>query len=236
MEAIARSRRHGIALVGGALGLLTILTVLVVTEFGPLMRVDESFNRGIVEGRQGWLDPIMNFITELGGRAVIGSFLLVLTFWMLRTARCRHVLIVLWVAFAVNPALEATLKWLVGRDRPNLLQLRNGSGPSFPSGHVLATVGFFGVLAVVAWKSALSRRVRITVFGVSTAMILGVGFSRMYLGVHWFTDVIGGFLIGTVYVVVVGQALRDHHAGRHHACSRSGAPRDSESTPSSLSR
>lgn len=160
-----------------------------------------------------------------GSRYVIGALLAVLGLWVLVTGRCRRVLAILVGAFVLNPVLETALKELVGRSRPVEFQLAMPAGPSFPSGHVLATVGFYGVLAVVAWKSSLHRPFRVASFGLATSVILGVGFSRVFLGAHWFFDVVGGFLIGTVYVLATAALFGEHSLGSRDPCTAFGTRR-----------
>ncbi len=151
---------------------------------------------------------------------MIGAILVGLTGWALATGRCRRTILVLLLAFVANLALEAALKSSIGRPRPDLLQLVPGNGPSFPSGHVLAAVGFYGALAVVAWRSTSRAWARSASFLVATTVILCVGFSRIYLGVHWFSDVVGGLAIGTIFVLAVARGLGDHHLARRRTCCR----------------
>ncbi|MFQ5948157.1 MAG: phosphatase PAP2 family protein [Acidimicrobiia bacterium] len=216
--ALSRNRRAGYILLA-ATGVGFVVLALLVWFANPwLSSLDEATNQAVIKGRQGWLNPVILFMSSFGARYVIGPLLVGLLVWVMVTKRCRWVLIVLVAAFLLNPLLEFVLKAIISRPRPDLLRLRPGTGPSFPSGHVLASVGFYGVLAAVAWKSSLQRSVKRTAYLLATAIILGVGFARIYVGVHWLSDVVGGFLVGTAYVLVVVQALRGHHLGSPGTC------------------
>ncbi|MGQ0670642.1 MAG: phosphatase PAP2 family protein, partial [Actinomycetota bacterium] len=153
-----------------------------------------------------------------GTRYVIGALGVVLATWTLITRRCRVVLFVVVVAFAMNPLVEWALKAAVDRPRPELLTLVRGRGPSFPSGHVIASVGFYGMLPLLVAGITSRFAIRVAAFLAVTAVILAVGFSRTYLGVHWFTDVVGGFLLGTVVVLGTYEALGGHRLDRSRAC------------------
>lgn len=194
------------------------LAVLVATRTSWLINFDLAVQARLIELRAPWLNRTMVWITRLGSRWVIGSLLILLTWWVIRTGRCRKALMVMVIAFIANPILEYALKTVVDRPRPNLARLVPGNGPSFPSGHVLATVGFYGVLAAVLWRSSNRPSVRVAGFVAATAVIVGVAVSRVYLDVHWTSDIVGALLAGTAFVVTVAWSLQGHHFGGAPGC------------------
>ena len=125
--------------------------------------------------------------------------------------RCA-VLVLVTLAGAV--ALDAGLKDLFARARPQAFfdYYRTPKSFSFPSGHALFAVCFFGGLAVLLSHRLRGRPARILVWAVALVLILLIGVSRVYLGVHYPTDVLGGFAVGTVWVASV--ALGDRIAER----------------------
>lgn len=216
--ALSTNRRAGYVLLGACA--LSFAALALIARFADtlLLHVDRPIHYEVLESREGWLNQAMAMISLLGTRYVIGLFLVGLAGWVLITGRCRKALFVLVAAFVANFALEAILKQTIARPRPDTLRLVPGNGPSFPSGHVVATVGFYGVLAVVAWKSTWQRWARAGAYLAASAVILAVGYSRIYLGVHWFSDVMGGFLVGTIFVLGVTRFLRGHHLARDRCC------------------
>lgn len=220
LASLATSRTAGFVLLGASAASFLALALLALFRESLLLRLDVPIQREVLASREGWLDTLMAWVSLLGTRYVIGAILLGVAGWALATRRCRRVVLVLVLAFAANFVLEVVLKLSVGRPRPDLLRLVPGRGPSFPSGHVLATVGFYGVLAALTWKSTPGPWRRAAAYAAATAVILGVGFSRIYLGVHWFSDVVAGFAVGTAFVLTVAWALRGHHLGRARACCR----------------
>jgi undecaprenyl-diphosphatase len=115
---------------------------------------------------------------------------------------------ILLLASLGSSGLNALVKQLVARPRPSaplVHVLIPTGGYSFPSGHVMGFTSFFGVLAVLAWLRLPPGPPR-TLLIVLCAVLIGlVGPSRIYLGVHWFTDVAGGYLLGTLWLLAVLQ-------------------------------
>jgi undecaprenyl-diphosphatase len=86
------------------------------------------------------------------------------------------------------------------------------TGYSFPSGHVTGSVVFFGVLTYLAWKHWESKKVKAATSGFYVALVVLVGFDRIYLNVHWFSDVVGAALLGAVvltFAILVFRYLED---------------------------
>jgi len=210
-----------------------LLALLVTLRISQVMAFDEWLNRTVVTNRTGWLDQAMNITTGLGARYVIVSLLLIFTGWALLRGRCMRVTALLWAAFLVNPIVEALLKGLVGRPRPDLLQLRPGNGPSFPSGHVLASVGFYGLVAVVLWQSTRRWGHRFAIASMAGVLLVAIAASRVYLGVHWPIDAVAGLVIGAVLVVITSRFLDGHHVGAAHTCRRAAL---GSGEPSNLAR
>ena len=236
---MVRGHPSAIVVFSAFAGLFALLVTVVIANPSWLSAVDTAVTTGVAETHNGTLNRTMALITLLGDRVVIGALLVALTAWVIRTGRCRRPVQVLITAFLLNPILEAVLKGLVGRSRPDIDRLVPGDGPAFPSGHVLATVGFYGILAVIAWRSTTKRSFAIGALLSSSLVITLVGFSRIYLGVHWMSDVVGGILVGSAFVIAATFFLRDHHFGTSLRCQAgdcTGRRTQPVRVPSSLAR
>jgi undecaprenyl-diphosphatase len=96
--------------------------------------------------------------------------------------------------------IVATLKNLIMSPRP-WNEVIYPTSYSFPSGHVAGNVVFFGILTYFAWSNWASARTRFLTGGLYVALIVLIGFDRIYLNVHWLSDVVGGFLLGAFWIL-----------------------------------
>lgn len=94
------------------------------------------------------------------------------------------------------------IKHIVGRPRPNVLRLIQESGYSFPSGHSMVSMAFYGIIIYLVYKNIENKYLKCGLIMGLSLLILLIGFSRIYVGVHYFTDVLSGFLLGLAYLIV----------------------------------
>ena len=195
------------------IALAALLAAGAAVDDGAALRgVDARVTRALLVLRSGPLDGVVKTISALGGVTVVMALLglLLLLVWH----ECRSLAYTLLAASAARPVLEWTLKELVDRPRPSIDRLVVGEGPSFPSGHVMAAVAIWGLVPPVVALVNGRRTVWWWSVGISTMAIVSVAFSRVYLGVHWLTDVVGGLLLGALYLVGVEALLEWHHRRR----------------------
>ena len=114
-------------------------------------------------------------------------------------------------AALARPLLEFVLKDIVGRARPDLERMVNGQGYSFPSGHVLAAIALYGLVPVVVGLFTRSRLLWWASAAASGVVIIAIAASRVYLGVHWTTDVLGSLLLGSFFLLGVEAVLAYVH-------------------------
>ena len=98
-------------------------------------------------------------------------------------------------------AVADLVKWIVDRTRPNIDRLTGFSGPSFPSGHATAAAASFAAFAML-FGIGRSPRVQATLAAIAVAVAAGIGCTRVFLGVHWLTDVLGGLALGWTWFAV----------------------------------
>lgn len=164
------------------------------------------------------LDTFMNFLTDLGSILVIPPLFLLVAGWLLWRRRLRASLF-LGVASLGSLVLQGTMKLFFARPRPQLPWAQVLPDFSFPSGHTMNAVIFYGAVALILW-SVYGRRVGLVAAVLATIIALGVGISRIYLGYHYLTDVVGGILAGLAWLVVVGAAFRARPTWRRWRASR----------------
>lgn len=207
MERIGRQGEQGrrsvffiaavIGVAAGALfGFLTIVDALA--EHEGLYYLDFRVRHLVT----GWVRPEwtvwMVRITEVG--SVPGTVALVaLASLLLWHNGKRWAMARLLFATTTGTLVFSGLKLLFQRSRPADM-LVTATGYSFPSGHAFMAMVFYGTLIWLAWTESQSKPLQVaaTVFG--TLMIVLIGVSRIYLGVHWMTDVLAGYLTGLVWL------------------------------------
>ncbi|HLM65432.1 MAG TPA: phosphatase PAP2 family protein [Acidimicrobiales bacterium] len=179
-----------------------------------LLTWDAPIQRQVEASRTSMLDTTFLTISRLGSQMpvlVLGTLAALVT-WR----RCRAVSTALFVATFSRPLIEFVIKAVVGRERPDFERLVAGNGPSFPSGHVMAAIALWGLLPVVVSLYTRSRRVWWGSVWVSVGLIVSIAASRVYLGVHWFSDVTMGLVVGAFFLIGVEAILHREH--RRHPC------------------
>jgi undecaprenyl-diphosphatase len=140
------------------------------------------------------IDFVMRLFTFIGSFPVIAFVAIAVLTWCWRRGD-RDAFAALFGVIAVNETLNFALKHLFGRPRPNLFQeIATLHSYSFPSGHAMAAAAIYGMIAVVIARLAPSLRLWAGLAAVALALLIGL--SRIYLGVHWITDVLAGYAAG----------------------------------------
>ncbi len=152
------------------------------------------------------LDWVMNRLTDIGSTLVIIPVFALAAVFLLSRKR-RGALLFLLVVSLGALVLNGTMKVLIQRPRQALPWATVLPDYSFPSGHTMNALVFYGALALIAWSIA-GRRVGLVAVAAAALITFGVGVSRIYLGYHYLTDVVGGVLAGIAWLLVAGAALR----------------------------
>jgi undecaprenyl-diphosphatase len=163
-----------------------------------MIHFDRSIREQVHQHASAKLTTCMIAISFLGaGGLILTAAATFAVFLYLRWMRA-----VLWLAIALLGALvlEVTLKYSFGRIRPPSYFVPPLHTPSFPSGHALVSFCFYGVLAGLLGDRIRSARIRILIWLFAAALVAAIGFSRIYLGVHYPSDVIAGYLVAALWV------------------------------------
>jgi membrane protein DedA with SNARE-associated domain/membrane-associated phospholipid phosphatase len=167
------------------------------------VRYDPGILRFVVSHREGWLTAVMKGVTWLGSDGVLIPLVLIVALWCAIKRRSTRSAIVVAAALAGANVLYRATKALVARPRPPVsFHLVQVGGHAFPSGHATQVVAAWGAIALVMVSGRSARTAAFAWIAVAVVSLL-VGASRIYLGVHWWTDVIAGFALGATWLSIV---------------------------------
>jgi undecaprenyl-diphosphatase len=172
----------------------------------------------------GWLDAVVLQIPLTGTNLTILPAILVIGWWLWKRARRPVEALQLFVVSIGSLSLNPTMKYMLGRDRPDLFPRRGMyNWASYPSGHSILTVALYFTAALMLYRERGWR----WPFVVAALVFLANAYSRLYLAVHWPTDIVGGLLIGLVWLIGTWRAFSLYRA-------RTAAVRDQAPRPSGL--
>jgi membrane-associated phospholipid phosphatase len=173
---------------------------------------DESFDQKVFEGIKPYITPqntrIMNFVTFFGKHEFLIPANLLFIGYFLFIRRHKWYSIKVPAIALSSLALMFGLKRLFGRPRPLNPILQEFKGLSFPSGHALMSVTFYGLLIYLAWHLIKDKTAKWTIIVLLLLWINIIGFSRIYLRAHNFSDVIAGYCIGMIWLFISLKLIR----------------------------
>jgi membrane protein DedA with SNARE-associated domain len=186
-------------------GLIAALSLVVRAASGnAVSNMDLSIYNLMREMRNAPADEIMITLTMLGDGAVMTFLAIAMVAWLLWRKANRGALAAT-IAIVAAKLFVPIMKFGIQRPRP--IDLYDGAEFfSFPSGHATMAAVIFGILAVLVSHS-MGRWGRALVYSVCGAIIVAIGYSRVYLGAHWLSDVLAGLLFGLVIVAAFGVAI-----------------------------
>ena len=200
----------------GRLGIGLLVSIACLWAFGSIVedllekepiRFDQWLAVSLHSAATPLATTVFALVTLLGSQAIVavGALLAVYFVW-----RREWLNLAVWaVALAGGELLNLLLKLLFARPRPVFsVPLAVAQSYSFPSGHAMMSIIAYGLLAYFAVGAVDARRWRLIVAALAAFLVVAIGFSRLYLGVHYFTDVIGGFAAGWVWLSTCVWALR----------------------------
>ncbi|MFP3390425.1 phosphatase PAP2 family protein [Brevibacillus sp. SIMBA_040] len=187
--------------------LIIAVSLFVFGKLGQEMLEQElyAFDSFVIAKIQSLITPkltsVMLFFTFLASTWSL-LMLTVISIGLMLWQHKRWEALFLLLALGGGMAFNLLLKWLYRRERPTIHRLVEESGYSFPSGHSMAAFLFFGMMAMLLTLFVVSRAAKAVIILATVVLILLVGISRIYLGVHYPSDVLAGFAAGGVWLVM----------------------------------
>ncbi|WP_228853351.1 phosphatase PAP2 family protein [Aegicerativicinus sediminis] len=189
----------GLILVVGGINLFIELTETLTTD--TLAYYDEQITQFFVANRTPGLTKYMLFVTYVGD---VHGYLIVLALCILVTTlvfkRWKWVLQISLV-LALSAVSNMILKRFIDRARPGIEHMVSVETLSYPSGHAMSAMAFYGFLIFIFYRFKMNPMLKIASILLLAFLILSIGISRIYLGVHFPSDIVGGFIAGFIWVV-----------------------------------
>ena len=189
--------------------------ILFLCLVGFLALAEDVFHKEIMSGDiigyniiskfliSDFITPIAKFITNFGG----AIFLIVLTVFLFLVIKNRKIGVSIFSNLVIITVLNQLLKRILQRPRPTEFRIIEETGYSFPSGHSMISMAFYGYLIYLIYKYVKNKYVKWISIVLLGILICSIGISRIYLGVHYTSDVLGGFLISGSYLVIYISAV-----------------------------
>ena len=189
--------------------------ILFICLIGFLALAEDVFNKEIMNGDiigykfistyliSDFATPIAKFITNFGG----AIFLIGIAVILFIVIKNKKIGISIITNLGIITILNQLLKRILQRPRPEEFRIINESGYSFPSGHSMISMAFYGYLIYLIYKYAKNKYIKWTSIILLSILICSIGISRIYLGVHYTSDVLGGFLISISYLIIYISAV-----------------------------
>ena len=196
--------------------------ILFICLVGFLALAEDVFHKEIMNGDiigyklvstfliSDFATPIAKFITNFGG-AIFLIIATIILFILIKNKKIGSSIISNLVIVTI---LNKLLKNILQRPRPNEYRIVEETGYSFPSGHSMASMAFYGYLIYLIYKYVKNKYLKWTLIVLLGILICTIGISRIYLGVHYTSDVLGGFLISISYLVIYISAVNKFLLGK----------------------
>lgn len=184
--------------------------ILFICLIGFLALAEDVFHQEIMNGDIVGYDivsklfkfnvstPIAKFITNFGGAIFVISLTTILFF----VIKDKKIGISIITNLGIVTILNQIIKFIMQRPRPTEFRIIEETGYSFPSGHSMVSLAFYGYLIYLIYKYINNKHLKRTLIIILSVLICIIGVSRIYLGVHYTSDVLGGFLISFAYLII----------------------------------
>ena len=190
--------------------------LLFICLIGFFAIAEDVFNKEIMQGDiigyklistfliSDFATPIAKFITNFGG----AIFIITLMITLFILIKDKKIGLSIFLNLVIATTLNQLLKRILQRPRPTEYRIIEETGYSFPSGHSMVSMAFYGYLIYLIYKYVENKYIKWTLIVLLSILICSIGISRIYLGVHYTSDVLGGFLASISYLVIYISAVK----------------------------
>lgn len=182
--------------------LFILLSIFVVTD--KINYIDTLVHSYILNIRNNTLTKVLTIITNFAGASFLLALSVILLIVMKNKKNSLYIMFNLVFSFFINEIAKAIFE----RSRPIGINLVDETGLSFPSGHSMVGLSFYGFIVYLLCKNQKNKTIKNILILSLILFTLLIGFSRIYLGVHYLSDVIGGFLLAIIYLTIYIKCIK----------------------------
>lgn len=191
------------------LTIILIITIKIIK--GKELLIDKLGHKLLVEYlRTPNITTFMKTITKLSDTSYIIIIAIILTILFLFKMKKKNIAIAIPCNLAFVTLFNQTLKTIFQRGRPIGYNLIEIGGYSFPSGHAMVSMGFYGLLIIIINHQVTNNLIKKILIALNIILILLIGISRVYLGVHYLSDIIVGYLTAIIYLILLAKILKKY--------------------------
>lgn len=189
--------------------IIALISIKIIKE--QELSIDKlAYNILVMQLRGPTLTVLMRTITKLSDTTFIIILAIILTFLFLFQWKNTKIAKLIPCNLIAIAALNQILKLIFQRERPIGYRLIEMTGYSFPSGHAMVSMAFYGLLIYIIYRLVKNKKVRNTLIIINVLIIILIGISRVYLGVHYLSDVLTGYSISIIYLLLLIKLLNKY--------------------------
>jgi membrane-associated phospholipid phosphatase len=198
----------GVGMVAGAATAALFVGFATAVELGVTERLDSRVVHWFADRRSPVMDFVMMEVTTLGNGLVLTMIVGIVSLFLWLTNH-RWSVYILIVGVMGGQVINNILKGMFGRPRPDTIEpVADVLTLSFPSGHAMSAIIAYGGVAYLVGRLEPTARLRRATWVTAAAMVMAIGISRIYLGVHYPSDVLAGFIAGAAWLVFVAASVK----------------------------
>jgi undecaprenyl-diphosphatase len=197
MNRLAHPRR---AYLWSLMAIACFLIVSIIVQSGSFAQLDLRIIASVQGRESDKLTLLMEGLSWIGSTAPVIILSISLAIFLFVILQHRSELVLLIAVVAGSTIINVVLKQLFHRERPDIYRIVDEVGYGFPSGHSAGAMALYGVLTYLLWRHVATKKGRGALLFIGLLLTMGIGLSRIYLGVHYPSDVLGGYLISGAWL------------------------------------
>lgn len=178
--------------------IIFVLIMICLLKMDKLSWIDDTIYNFVSLFICTGLTNFFKFITNFASFTYITIFIILIFIFI----KDKWIGVLVAINSVNSTIINKILKSIFVRSRPDVLRLIKQGGYSFPSGHAMASMTFYGMLIYLIYKSNINKRLKYAFIIILSILILLIGLSRIYLGVHYASDIITGYMVSLIYLII----------------------------------